>query len=99
MKTSTIPEVDITQFVPTGRHNAVSRKYLVSISGMNDRMIRKQINESEIPIINTGYGYFIPDLNDEGDVRELNTYLHAESNRAITLLAKIDRIQNYMEME
>lgn len=56
--------MDITKFIPYGREHAVSRKYLAEITGMDDRQVRKLIEDArrQVPIINLqdGEGYFRP---------------------------------------
>lgn len=82
--------INIEELIPTGRENAVSRKHLVSITGLNDRIIRQLISDSTAPIVNLGYGYFIPNLEDSVDVSEAHAYVAQERARIRTLEEKLD---------
>lgn len=76
---------DILDYINTGSKNAVKRKYLSEITGINDRYIRLAIAQArrKIPILNmqNGDGYFIPDMNDEEDVKLLVRYVRQEESR------------------
>ena len=73
-----ISEFNIAEVVPVGHANAVSRKYLSSKTGLSDRMLRRAIERSDAPIINLGYGYFIPDPADTVDLSEQDAYCAKE---------------------
>lgn len=81
---------DIANSIPVGHGNAVSRKYLASVTGMSDRMVRKAIECSEKPIINLGYGYFIPDMADAVDRSEVAAYCAQERARVRTIEEKLE---------
>lgn len=81
--------IDIATIIPIGHENAVSRKYLVTKTGLKDRAIRKAIEISDAPIINLGYGYFIPDENDPIDQSEAIAYCAQERARAQTIINKM----------
>lgn len=81
--------LDLETLIPVGRENARQRKDLVSFTGINDRVIRRAIEESDLPIVNNGYGYFIPDLTDPGDVTELRAYINQERRRMASIAEKI----------
>lgn len=84
-----VTDWDIVQVIPVGRNNAVSRKYLVSKTGMCDRAVRQAIADSDAPIINLGYGYFVPDANDETDMTEMRSYYAQEIQRVESLQGKL----------
>ena len=89
--------INIEDIIPIGRKNAVSRKYLVSITGLNDRLVRRAIENTNAIIINTGKGYFIPNFEDENDVKEFRTYINQENARIHSInnkLAKFNEIYN-----
>lgn len=98
--TTVIENFDIATIIPVGRANAVSRKYLTSKTGLSDRAVRKEIELSTAPIINMGYGYFIPDENDAYDMSEKEAYCLQERQRIQTLVdkmnAKFPNITNHM---
>ena len=62
---------NITEVIPYGHENAVTRAELVRRTGETDRVIRDAINKSEELIINLqdGRGYFKP-LPEEADLVE-----------------------------
>lgn len=75
----------ITEYIPTGRHNAVTRKTLCKLTGLSDRQVRDNIAQARrnTPIINLqdGDGYFIPDPSDKGDMELLQRYVRQEEAR------------------
>lgn len=76
--------------IQVGHANALSREYLSKITGLSDRMVRKAIELSTRPIVNMGYGYFIPDENDTVDRAEAHAYRQQETSRARSIIEKID---------
>jgi len=89
-KTNQDIAVAIETFIPIGRQNAISRKTLSSLTGMSDRLVRKHIADSSAPIINLGYGYFIPDERDEIDMAEKNAYVFQERARVRSIVDKLN---------
>lgn len=83
--------IDLNDFIPIGHDNAISREYLAKKIGVNDRILRKMIEVSELPIINLGYGYFIPDMENEVDVCELNKYIAQERSRISSIVSRLER--------
>lgn len=80
---------NIANDIPVGHENAVSRKWLAAKTGMSDRMVRKAIEDSPAPIINLGYGYFIPDENSEVDTSEKTSYIAQELARIQAITQKL----------
>lgn len=77
----------ITDIIPRGSKNAISRAYLLSLCkehgiAKSDREMRRQIEQARkvdvILNLSDGRGYFIP---DEQDKDKLRTYLKQESDR------------------
>ena len=58
----------IENLIPEGKENAISRSDLRVLSGLDDRTMRRQINQSEELIINNGDGYFKPSPLDYAEV-------------------------------
>lgn len=103
---NTATNFDIADMVPVGHENAVSRKYLASVTGLSDRMVRKAIEVSRSPIVNLGYGYFIPDEHDAYDRSEVSAYCAQERARVnaielklLTKFATFEQNANVNEME
>ena len=74
--------LDITDVIPTGRENAVSRHALCGITGLSERAVREAIqavNESGEAIIccENGKGYFLPETQAEAEryIRYSQSYL------------------------
>lgn len=57
-------EINIVDFIPKGKINAITRKELVALTGMRDRQVREAISQErrKTVILNDqdGNGYFIP---------------------------------------
>lgn len=98
MKTKNDVIYDISVNIPIGRKNAVSRKYLSAVSGLSDRRVRQAIEHSSAPIINLGYGYFIPDEHDMIDKHEVLSYCAQERARIRSLEEKLEKF-NTFELE
>lgn len=76
---------NILDYIKVGSENAVNRSHLVTTTGLPDRYVRMAIAKArrEIPILNMqdGSGYFIPDMNAEGDREKLKHYVKQEESR------------------
>ena len=77
--------LNILDYIPTGRMNAITRHALAIRTGISDRQVRDLIHYArrDIPILNMqdGRGYFIPDMNDEVERGMLAAYVRQEENR------------------
>lgn len=78
--------IDIVQFIPQGKENAVTRSYLATVLGLPDRRVRKLIQEARNNgemILNAqdGAGYYISD-----DAEELKRQYRSNRNRAMSIL-------------
>lgn len=81
----------ITEFIPKGHQNAVSRQYLKSITHMTDRQIRREIAESEEPVFSCEGGYFRH--KNKSDIPYEESYYRQESARANAMRRKVRRIK------
>lgn len=73
--------MDILDFIPFGKENAVSRSYLRSVVGINDRQIRAMIRAASTPahpVVTSAKGYFQP---TERDYMAVQAYCRQESAR------------------
>lgn len=81
--------MDILEFIPYGRKNAIKRRTLCDLTGLRDREMRRAIEEArnETPIINLqdGNGYYRPDDRDD-----LQRYVLQEQARAKKILQNIN---------
>ena len=80
--------IDILQFIPTGRENAITRRELVDRTGLPDRMVRKLIEDARLDhaIINdsSGIGYYVTE-----NPMEAKLYKNQEIHRIKSQLKKI----------
>ena len=81
--------MDILEYIPFGRDNAIKRKNLRDLTGLSDRDMRRAIElaRKETPIINLqdGRGYYRPDDRDD-----LQRYVLQEQARAKKILQNIN---------
>lgn len=81
--------MDILEFIPYGRENAIKRKTLRDLIGCTDREMRNYIAQvrKETPVINLqdGSGYYRPKDKDE-----LQRYIMQEKARAEKILKNIN---------
>ena len=81
----------ISEYIPKGHENRVSRAYLRSITHMTDRKIREEIAESEEPIFSFNGGYFRH--KSKKDLPYEEDYLRKETARAKTMAKKVKQIR------
>ncbi|MDD3370013.1 MAG: hypothetical protein PHP50_14225 [Lachnospiraceae bacterium] len=91
---------EFISLIPVGRINAVSRRYLSSITHMSDRKVREMIElvnasgKSLIVNLSDGNGYFIP-AEDEKHLARL--YKAQEARRFNSLKDKLTGMNYYMD--
>lgn len=77
--------LDIKEYIPVGSDNAVSRAYLVQVTGLSDRIVRREIHKArrDTPILNlqNGSGYYRPDMDTGKDRDSLVRYVRQEESR------------------
>lgn len=75
--------MNIVEYIPFGRENAISRKRLGQVTGLGDRDLREAISRArrETVIINlsNGQGYFQPIAGKEDDL--VVKYFNQENSR------------------
>lgn len=86
----------IENVIPIGYKNAISRPILCKKLGINDRTLRMMIEQSNSPIINVGTGYFIPNPNDEKDMRLLHSYVASEQARINSIANKLTKFDELL---
>lgn len=93
----------ITDFIPVGRENAISRKRLCEVTGLTDRNLREHIAQARrnTPIINLQYGdgYFIPDTSDDADMALLRRYVAQEEGRLKSIGWSLKAARNALKGE
>ena len=93
--------MDILDYIPTGHKNAVSRRWLQTVTRLNDRKIRDMISavntggEDNELIINLqdGKGYFRPAENEKNLVRN---WIAIESSRTAENRLNVDAAKRYL---
>lgn len=95
-KTPVATAENIIQYIPTSSINGITRRELVSITGLSDRIVRKRIEalRREYPILNhqNGRGYFI-----SYDPAEVRSYYRQEQNRALSILYRLKPIRKILK--
>lgn len=90
--------MDITDFIPYGRANAVTRKYLCMITGLDDRTMRNEIAKERryTPILNSqdGKGYYQPTLDDAEEVRD---FIRQETARAKSIFYALKGAKDWIK--
>lgn len=89
--------MNIEEYIPFGRENAIKRAELVALLRLSDRMVRRQIEEARLRgevILNdqTGAGYF-----RSNDVAELKRQMAQNRSRALSILRQQRYIRKKIE--
>lgn len=87
--------MDIKDFIPRGKENAISREMLRTLTGCSDREIRKMIREARLNhegsfILSSSdvSGYWLSDNLTEVRAFLLETYNRAENTNAVVQVYK-----------
>lgn len=90
--------MNIEDLIPYGKANAVSRKYLVSVTGLTDRKVRYLIAKArrEYPIINLsdGTGYYRPTIEEYIEAKH---FYKQERCRALSILWSLAGIKKWLK--
>lgn len=89
--------IAITNFIPTGRENAVTRETLCTLTGLSDRKVRELIEQARRAgaiIINRqdGKGYYISD-----DPEDWEQQYRQDTSRALSILARRKAIRQRLK--
>lgn len=90
--------MDIMKYIPVGMENRISRVELNHIVPMADFSIRRALAKAalELPVINNGAGYYVPDFTNQADVEEARRYSEAMKRRAYAELARARVIDGFL---
>ena len=85
--------MNILDYIPSGRDNAISREQLCRVTGLNDRAVRnliKRARENGAPILSTshGAGYWVSD-----DLEEIKPYLREMEHRCKSLSRTVQSLR------
>lgn len=77
--------MNLLDYIPFGKENAITRQELVRLTGLDDRTIRneiKRLNREGVPILSSSHtcGYWQSD-----DVKELEAYIKETDSRRTSL--------------
>ena len=90
--------MEIINYIPHGKQNAVSRFQLVLMTGQSDRRVRKEISKAReehvILSLENGSGYYQPTADDYPELRK---YLNREESRAKSVFASIKKARALCE--
>ena len=91
--------LNVIDYIPVGHKNAVTRQYLITMTGFSDRTVREMIEKectSEHPILNMqdGKGYFQPAADE---MHLVKLYLAQENRKKLSEIKKYARSQNEVE--
>ena len=68
--------MNIADFIPVGKENAISRSRLVKLTGLSDRIVRDMIalerRNTAILNLQNGAGYYIPSESDRAEIDTLS---------------------------
>lgn len=82
--------MEIINFIPQGKKNAVSRYELSHFTGWSDRKVRHEIHKARedhvILSLDNGKGYYIPTVED---FLELRKYILREMSRAKSIFVAL----------
>lgn len=89
-------EINIVDYIPIGRENAISRQKLCELTGLNDRVLRKYIAKArETTCICNGQadggGYYIPST-----LEDANHFYKQERARALSVLRCLRGTKNFI---
>lgn len=91
-------EINIIDYIPHGKQNAVSRAKLVSLTGVSDRKVRGLISSArkEYVILSSdnGNGYYQPTPDDYPELRKI---LKREESRAKSVFGSIKKLRALCE--
>lgn len=86
--------INILDYIPKGKENAISRAKLRYLTGLTDSKMRTLIREArhETPIINLqdGKGYYVPT-----EIEEVDRFIAQEEKRAKSIFANLRSAKEY----
>lgn len=88
--------MDILEFIPTGKENAISRRQLTDLLHLSDRKVRDIIAHARLTTVilssDTG-GYYIP---AENELSEVKGYLKREEQRAKSIYIGLNPVKKML---
>ena len=88
--------MNIIDYIPKGKANAISRKNLCNLTRLSDREVRERIaNERRYTVIlscDLG-GYYLPTKEDTEEVKQ---YLNRESKRARSIFYSLKSARDWI---
>ena len=92
--------MNILDYIPFGKENAIRRGELIRLTGLDDRSMRKliekeQLNGNLILNMQDGKGYFQPIMPDEANI--VSAWAMMERSRYYTAMVKLNYAQDWLE--
>jgi len=86
--------MNIVDYIPVGKENAITGEKLRMITGLTDRKLRNEIaiarRETCILNMQDGKGYFLPSNKEE-----VARYIHQEEHRAKSIFVNLNGAKKY----
>lgn len=93
-----VNEIDILKFIPFGKENAISRTSLCTVTGLNDRSMRENINRARkravVINLSDGSGYYRP---TDDDIVEVIKFKKQEENRAKDVFSNLQPVRKFLQ--
>ena len=90
--------MNILEYIPKGRKNAISRRQLAIRTGITDRKLRRYIQEAKLTNViastDDGSGYFIP---EENDYNEVLAYRRREKAKALSIIQTLKMVDAWLD--
>lgn len=87
--------MNIKEYIPVGHENAVSRQFLCTVTGLNDRALREAISKARettcICNSSDGKGYYIPST-----VHQAIRYQNQELSRVKSILRSLKGTRQFI---
>lgn len=91
----------LTDIIPYGRENAVSRAYVARMSGLTDREIRNQIKRENEVLAESGCAV-VSSASQKGywktdDPNEMEAYIHEQMHRAMKIIENLHPVRQLVK--
>ena len=90
--------IDILEYIPYGKENAITRTTLCMITGLNDRSMRESINRARkravVINLSDGSGYYRPTDNE---VTEVIRFKKQEESRAKDVFSNLQPVRKFLQ--
>jgi len=92
--------MNVIDFIPFGKQNAITQNELMMVTGLSDRMLREEISRlrRDVPILNMqdGKGYFRP---TEDEIEDVKKYISQEERRGKSVFWSLKGAREFIKNE